>query len=407
MLDVRMICHLWELGDFGPEAVLDRLQGELGVTGITVPIACSPLARLRTGPGSAGRAYRSGGGLFFAPRPTYYQATRCPPPVAAWLRNRNPLADLAERCARRDLPCRVVIDAATLGLLASRQPQVAVRNVFDDPAPDRVCLVNPDVQALIGGLCRDLTEGYPLAGIELAEFHTGRTGQTPASCEAPFDLGIGGNSLLNVCFCASCRQLSLEAFGTNLLDGEAASRSAKTRLQAAFETGRPITQPLHQLVTDDEALKPYLDAQWHALGRCLDSVICDGAGPITLQVYDDLIRSSPDGHPLTRDGGVPGIHALSTSAPFDSPVGLEEAAIAIRQLAGDPLRCELQVRPNVAPPADDQAHDAQFLVRSLNRLAELGIAAVTLDGYGRWPTRLWPELRQAIRFARRTPPTEG
>ncbi|MCP4250348.1 MAG: hypothetical protein GY778_25170 [bacterium] len=407
MLDVRMICHLWELGDERPEVVLDRLQGEIGVTGITVPIACPPLARLRLRPGSAGRVFRSSGGLFFAPRPAYYQATRCQPPVAAWLRNRNPLADLAEQCARRDLQCRVVVGAATLGLLASRHPQVAVRNAFDDPAPDRVCLVNPDVQALIGGICRDLTEGYPLTGIELAEFHTGRTGRMPADCDTPFDLGVGGRCLLNICFCASCRQLGLDAVATDRLDAEAAARSAKTRLEATLETGRPMTQTLDQLVADDEALGPYLNAQWHALARCLDNVIRDGAAEVTLHTYGDLIGSSADEHPLIRGGAIPRIRAVSTFAPFDTDAGLENAAQAIRRLAGEQMRPELRVRPYTARPPHDRAPDAQFLVRNLNRLAELGIAAVDLDGYGRLPARTWPELHQAIRFARRTAPAEG
>ena len=76
---------------------------------------------------------------------------------------------------------------------------------------------------------------------------------------------------------------------------------------------------------------------------------------------------------------------------------LERLIEVVRGSLGDGQRLEVQLP--VSPPESD---DGQTLVRDLTRAAELGVASVNLDHYGRLPRERIDLVKQAIRFARRT-----
>src|SRR5690349_13438156 len=103
MFHISMNCYPWDLVDEGIDAVLDRLKGEAGVTGISVPFSCGPIVQLRPHAGVSPRTFRSRGGVQFQPEASHYTGTRIRPVVADWLRKSNPLAAIAEACAKRGL----------------------------------------------------------------------------------------------------------------------------------------------------------------------------------------------------------------------------------------------------------------------------------------------------------------
>ena len=406
MFQANMICHLWDLLDEGVEEVLDRLQGELGVSGVCVPVVCPPQAQLRCRPGAGPRIFRTRGGAFFAPQDAYYQATRCKPAASGWLKNRNPLQLVAEQCRKRKLDCRAVVHSSSTALLARRHAQAAAKTVFGDAWPERICLVNPDVQALLVGLCRDLAENYQLSAIELRGFHMGRIRPDSLGFDPPFDLGPGGYALLQMCFCESCRQRADSSSEVSHdLGPESAARSAETRLRRILEAG-PATGGLgltpEQLLADDAPLREHAAGQWRALAGLLESICRECDCPVILHTYDDLIQGAARDHPLADGEPIRGPAAVLAHVRSVSLSETEEVARTVVGLAGPGQGAEVEIRPYVGQPVDAEPTGAPALVRNLSRLVELGVRSVNLDDYGRIPEAAWPGVKQAIRFARRT-----
>ena len=129
MLKAFLTAYPWDLIDEGVDAVLDRLHGEVGISGVSVWVASPPVVQLRVrdvGP----RVVRSRGGLFFHPDEQPYAATRCKPIVSGWVKGRHPLTRIAEACAERAMDLRVIVSAAMTGRLAQRHAEMACKNVF-------------------------------------------------------------------------------------------------------------------------------------------------------------------------------------------------------------------------------------------------------------------------------------
>src|SRR5262249_48576048 len=100
MFQATMCCNLWDLVDEGIDTVLDRLKGEAGITGISVPLSCPVDTYFRPHQGVSPRRFRTRGGVQFQPHSQTYASTRLRPIVAEWLRKTNPLTQVAEACAK-------------------------------------------------------------------------------------------------------------------------------------------------------------------------------------------------------------------------------------------------------------------------------------------------------------------
>lgn len=396
MFQVQLICHPWDLLDEGVDEVLDRLHGELGASGVCVPVVCPPLAVLRARPGAWPRIFRTRGGLFFAPQEEYYQATRCKPVVSTWLKGRNPLRQIADGCRKHKLACRAVVATSTAGRMTARHPHAMAKTVFGDPWPDRLCLVNPEVRSFFVAVCRDLADNYSPTAIELTELHPGRIGQPSAGFGAGFDIGPGGEALLRICFCESCRQLDQ----TGSVDVASAARSAEVHLSGVLETGRPIDQVASQVLSDDPALCAYVQSRWRALSELVRSVHNEVGCELIVHAYDDPVSATAAPYPLT-DNGAPPVDAVLT--PVEQPLGehVESIARSASARAGPGTRVELQIPAWTLCGGTARSPEAAMLVRTLSRLAELGIASVNLDSYGQIPAAGLTGVKQAVRFARR------
>jgi hypothetical protein len=400
MFEVHMVCHLWDLLDGGIEETLDHLQGELGLTGVCVPVVCPPLALLRCRPDVSPRVFRTEGGVCFRPREECYKATRCRPVVAAWQKGRNVLGEVVEGCRKRGLTCRLSVCTSGAGRVASRHPDAAAKTVHGDPWPDRLCLINPDVQGLIAGLCKDLADNFSPTAIELTEFHTGRFGLSAAVCEWPFDLGPGGRALLSTCFCESCRQLGRDAPAG--LDPSAAARSAEVRFERVFEAGRAMEAEPPQLLADDPPLRAHVERQWHSLAVLIRSIAAELPCGLFLYEYDDVIVTDKARHPLALEGALDDVSGLVRSMPEVTGGDFDRAVQDALTRAGPNHRVELSIAAWPMRSNRTGGSDSPSLVRTLSRAAELGVAGVTLETYGQIPGSGLTAVKQAVRFARRT-----
>ena len=240
MFDVRMICYPWDLEDEGVDEVLNRLQGELGVVGVSVFAAGAPACQVRRRPETDPRVFETRGGLFFQPNDSHYVNTRCKPLAAEWLKARNPLAKISEVCRRRDIRFRVLIDTRRMGRFAARFPTLAVKSVFDDVSPERMCFGNSEVRELLRGVIGDLKAQFDPSAVELRYLDRPGDGDVGERSGTARLLGEAGRSLLGVCFCESCRRGALDG----RVDVEAAHGEARALLGRALAESRPIAGTL-------------------------------------------------------------------------------------------------------------------------------------------------------------------
>jgi hypothetical protein len=398
-LRVNMVCHLWDLADEGIEKVLDHLASEVGVAGVSVPVVCPAVSHLRTRPGLTPRVAWAPGGVFFAPHEQLYAATRCKPVVSRWLKSRDLLGEVVEACRARSLDCRAVVHTTNAGQMASRYPDAAVKTVFGDGWPDRICPVNPDVQAFLTAICRDLAANYGVSAIELADLYPGRTLTAQPGCASSPRLGSGGWALLKLCFCESCRQLSGAGSQSADVDPAAAARSVEVRLQKVYDSGGTSSAGPGGLPADDPVLAAYVTAQWRAMGKLTAVIARECRGDLVLRCYDDAVRAAdaPFGGPELP----PGVKVQMAVRALDPSDAVDAAAGTAVESAGGAARAELLIRLLAGDAAQSADASGQALVRGLARLNDLGLASVTMESYGEMPAAGLDGVRQAIRFARR------
>ena len=140
MFQSSMVAYPWDLMDEGLDAALDSLQGDIGVTGVSVWASTPPEFQLRVRP-LVPRCFRTDGGLCFQPDVPLYGDSRCRPATADWIKSRNPLAKIGAGCESRALAMRAIVSLTRIGGLAERHASVARKNVFGAPSRRFVCLI--------------------------------------------------------------------------------------------------------------------------------------------------------------------------------------------------------------------------------------------------------------------------
>jgi hypothetical protein len=372
-----LLAYPWDVADEGLGPRLDRLRGEVGVTGLSLWAAAPPVAELRARD-VAPRVFCSHGGVLFQPSDRLYVNLRAQPIVSTWLRNSNPIKQVAEACAARDIKLRAVISASATGRLAERYPEFACRNLFGGESQHRVCLGSADVQSLLGALIADLTAQCELSAVVLTDFAITWPDMLNGCFQAGPLLGPVEQSLLGACFCPACQRNSHEGG----VDAAAAKRTATQFLQQFLDDGGRWEKPLDEFLAQHPAVTAYRRSQMQILNNflrklndaCRCGIILDGGGS------EGRGAVAPD----------PAI-----AAGFITPVErAEQHAIAARS-AGS--RGEIRLPAWWAMPARGPQ-----LVGLLPEAARQGVAGVTIDHYGILPDTALTTLRQAIRFTRRS-----
>ncbi len=381
MFDAIIQCQLPDLFDDGVDSVLDLLQGEVGASGISVPVAVPPMAYLRRSRTDAPRVARSRGGLYFHADDGRYSQTRLRPITADWLKGRDPLDQAAERCRSRGLALWLEVSTTLTGRVATRYPEAATKSVYDDRSPIRLCPVNPDVAEWLRALVADVSQRFSPTALILSDLHTGR--RESGVCDVSNGLAGGGGAaeLLAICFCESCRQVAARAG----VDTEAAARAVRTHLDEALAGPARLDKRLGLFVESLDGppfLREYLDAQRAAVEHVLHEAVRACAVPLILHRYSDEIWP-------VRTGGLPSASGLVQMRDVD----LEAATTELSRGAADCIRLELSDCARLQPPA---------LVRTLTESAERGVRSVELIHYGTATRADLHIAKQAIRFARRS-----
>ena len=202
-----------DLVDEGVERVLERSQ-DAGANSVTVAASYhhgrdvfphNPRHRV---------VFHEGGVVYFHPDLGRYDQTSLKPKVAAIAVASDPMAEVVEEAARRDMGVSawtVFLHNSRLGLL---HPECTISNAFGDRLIHYLCPANPDVISYAAGLATDIAR----YGVRSIAFE--------ALSYLPFDHGYHHERnflrlsptvryLLGLCFCSHC----LAAAGALGVDG--------------------------------------------------------------------------------------------------------------------------------------------------------------------------------------------
>lgn len=380
-------CAMWDLLDEGIDNALDHIHGESAATGITVPMQCPPVDVYRPHPGVAPRRFRSAGGAQFQPNAACYPTTRLRPLPADWLKKANPLTQLAEACAKRDLGLRLRLDANHSPAAVARYRDHAVKDVFGNGDPEWLCPINLDVREYHRAVVEDLSQYEGIDAIELINL-----GYAPGADDddvpgTGFQMGCTGRWLRQLCFCESCRQWARR----DGLPIDRTVRAVEELLSGVLATGEPLNTPMSRLLDDQPVLAAFV--AWRS-------------AQITALV--DMIRSTCRVGLVVVDGGPCVWSGLDLNAAVghvdavQMPTATEQASRLPEQLE----RARADLPENVAvelalsactPPCPDAAH----LVASMKQAANARITHVHVAEYGGIPLARLEWIQQAVRYARR------
>ncbi len=383
MFAVNLECYLWDLLDDGVEQVLDRLKGQVGVTGISVPALCPPLEQLRPHPGSGPHVFRTEGGAMWQADPTFYAGTRLRPSPAGWLRKRDPLNQVAAGCRERGLSLRVAIDACNSPAIVERHPLSAVKDAFGEPVA-WMCPNNPDVREFLSAVLAEWS-ARGAASIELGNAHFPCLRPGHPEAHEGLDLGPQGRWLYSLCFCESCRHLATrDGFEFDALHG-----LARSRLEHALNEGEPLGSPAdlfeEPLVAGFLTWRARQIVALHAALRkaCSCELVLHQAGTPECDGTDWSALAGLTDRMMVRCVE-PSIHLIEDAISY----GL--------RVAHDPGRIELGLSVGAyACP------DSQVLVAGLRHAAARGVAGASLANYGLLPLGRLEWIRNAIRYAQR------
>jgi hypothetical protein len=372
-----LLAYPWDLPGENLAACLDRFRGEVGVSGVSVWAAAPPVHELRARDVSP-RVFHSSGGLLFPPAERFYAKLRAQPIVSSWLRAGNPLKQVADLCAARELEFRAVVSACASGRLAERYPELSSRNCFGDESRRGVCLGNAEVQQALAAVLGDLHANLAPAAIVLCDFYTGWSEAGTSEFDAGGVLGAVERFCLGLCFCAACRRSADEAG----IDADLARQSASALLQRTLLGGVRCDRAIDAFLAEQPVLIAYRRRQNQTLNSLLRQLMESCRCPV-----------------IVDGGNAQGPGAAAPEAAISSAfiTCIERSEQLSAAAAGGAAKNEIRLPAWWALGARGPQ-----LVGLLPEAARLGISAATVDHYGILPDAALTTLKQAIRFSRRT-----
>lgn len=236
--------------------VLDRLQGEFGLGGLSIWVAGAPRFVVRPESSSA-RVSRTSGGLFAGCDELHFTATRIKPVLADGGEFRRNFERLCGQIRSRGMELRCLVAASSLGRAAERNPAMATKNLFGATSQRALCLLNPDTEAFFTALMHDLGARPEVGGVVLRDVNVSWQEAFDTELGAPVVLGESSRRLLSLCFCESCRQRAAR----DGVDADAACRSALTCVERFLDGFGAAEPPWDGVVAEHSPLSTWLDWQ--------------------------------------------------------------------------------------------------------------------------------------------------
>lgn len=379
-MDVYLGCYLWDLVHEDMDLALDRIQGETGVSGITVPCIAAPILQLRASGHIEPRVFESKGGAQFQPDTRHFGATRIKPTVADWLRKSDPIRKLPEACHARGLKLRIEAPMAYQPTVVAKHQRDTTRNIFGMHSEGWLCPNNPDVVEYCRGLIESVAslEGVEALVLSHACFGWWNGPNPPASMQLPFEMDAVARELMRLCFCESCQQRAKrDAFNI-----EAAARITLEELERSVAQPSTSARSFEQLTEQQEPLADFIAWRRTRRDEFIETIVAASKQP-------KKILLNPVESPSATLAAVFELHEASKSI-------VEQCLRQVDHAHKQPSQIELSI-----PAFAGHCRAADQLVATLHQAAEAGLPSVTLQNYGMLPESRLEWVHQAVRFARR------
>lgn len=371
--DYGFVHPLWDF-DADEGRLFERVTGEVGIEHVTVPVVSGAQTEQRFGCSPEAPHFHTDGGWHFRPATKAYAATSLRPHKARWFAGGDALARLRERAAVTKTRLVLRVDLRGVRVLVDQQRHLCQRNAWGQEVPFAgACPLNPDLRELLRATLEDL-QRYEPAGVELVDWVPDTA--VDRGPRRPFAWHPRVRQLLDVCFCASCRQAAARAD----LDADEAASAVRAAVQQALDTEEPSAAEGDPLV--DRYLEVRRDdcRQWLQRLELRDT----DARRLLLRSYDD----PPTGNfapwvPLVR---LPNVEL--------GPLNGDAWAARLAALSEMPALSLPVWRPAFGTSGD--------LVKLVTTAAQAGVSLFDFEGLSEAPAVAITWLKQAVRYARRT-----
>lgn len=378
-----MVLPLWHYAADGAH-LLERAVGEVGLDHVTVPAVTGPVQDFRLDPLAELPHFETAGGWHYPPktdrtrgkpaaRPASSSVGRIPPVRATWFGDSDVLENLADHARRLKIELVLRLDVRAAVRFSDFGLHAAQRNAWGQALPTAgACASHPDARELLRTTIEELGRYKPL-GFQVVHWlpddHVDRT------LPRPLDWQPEARALLDICFCAACRQTAERAG----VDADQAARAVRVSVGRLAEQDADDDGCRDPLVTAYQEARATECADWlRRLAACLGQFRCwlahesDRTVP---SVFFDLPRLVvvPPTCAIDEDR----LQRLLSSITTDLTVGLS------------------------LPVWRPAFSEAPRLVRLVGAAARAGVCHFDFEGL---PTTAAPALtwlRQAVRFARR------
>lgn len=370
---------LYYLWDFAADdgRLLERVVGEVAIDHVVVPVVTGARTTFHPLVRPDAPNFHTDGGWHFRPSTKAYQNVVLRPRKARWFAAGDLLAQLRERVATWNLKLHARIDMRAVQQLVDDQPHVMQRNAWGQETPAAgACASNADVRELLRATLEDLSR-YGLAGYELRDWQPDHA--VDHACSRPYDWHPRVRQLLDMCFCASCRQIAERAG----IDADQVARSVRVQVERLL--GEGAARAPSEASEPDQLVAAYVSAR-----------AADTATWLRRQAED-----KPECRRLLlRELDRP---AIGPCAPWVHMLRVPPA----HRIGDEDWRTRLEPElPRLAalslPAWRSLFADSTALVSLVHKVVDSGIAVVDFEGLTEAPAEVIDWLRQAVRFARRS-----
>ncbi|HHZ89445.1 TPA: hypothetical protein EYN98_18475 [Candidatus Poribacteria bacterium] len=260
-----MWIYPWDLADEGIESVISYLVEDVGINAVALATAYHSVEHLR--PRSHGsKFYRSSqASLYFEPDSVFFSETKLRPYVSPLVKGNPVLPRFVEACCKHGVKAESWTVFLHNSYLATKNPDCAQRNVYDDSMPYALCPANPDVRTYAVGLSRNLA-AIGIQIIELESLSYMSFGHTHYHSKSGVDFG-GAQALFGLCLCQDCRKRG----GNADIDVDRMTSQIRNELDDVFQKGKTDNDFEHYL-EKIEGLEKFIQVRQSVISSLLQEI---------------------------------------------------------------------------------------------------------------------------------------
>jgi hypothetical protein len=368
-----MVYPLWDyVADEG--RLLERVVGDAGINHVTVPVVSGAQTEFRLSCSGETPHFHTGGGWHYRASTKAYSAAALNPSKARWFAGGDLLAQMRERASGAGLNLILRVDVRAVRSLVDHELHLCQRNAWGQEVPFAGgCALNPELRELLRCTLNDLRR-YEPAGLEIVDWVPDCAVDRAAN--RPLSWHPSARRLLDVCFCASCRQVAERAG----LEPEHAASAVREQVEKC------LADPAnHASNPPGDVVEAYINVR--------NADCC--------QWLRRVAESDPERrHLLVRTFGDPSIGNI---APWVRMVRLPNRACG--SLDGPEWATRIEALPQIAaltlPVWKPTFAEAAEFVRFISEAVKAGVSTFDFEGLNEAADDAVTWLKQATRFARR------